>query len=646
MVGENGEDFGNETLTTPPSPEFAAPSLSPPPGDTDRAALTAPDGVVHHAPPRKDRPGAAKSDRKARPMNLFADIRALVIESLDALVADGALPEGLSWAAAAVEPPRDPAHGDMATNAAMALAKQAKMKPRDLAEKLVEKLAADPRIAEASVAGPGFINLRLDPAVWSGAVSAALAQGRDFGRSAIGAGRRVNVEYVSANPTGPLHVGHARGAIFGDALAGLLDFAGWEVTREYYINDGGAQVDVLARSAYQRYLEACGREFQIVEGLYPGDYLIPVGQALHARWGEAMLDRPEDDWLAEAREIATEMMMDLIRDDLAALGVTMDNFFSEKSLYGTGLIESAIESLRAKGLIYRGTLEPPKGKTPEDWEPREQTLFKSTDYGDDVDRPIQKSDGAWTYFAPDIAYHFDKVERGYDLLIDVFGADHGGYVKRMKAAVAALSDRKTPLEIRLCQLVKLYKNGEPYKMSKRAGTFVTLRDVVDEVGADVARFTMLTRKNDAPLDFDFDKALEQSKDNPVYYVQYAHARCKSVQRQAQEAGIDPAGAAGADLSLLSRPAEVELMKKLGQWPRMVETAAHHQEPHRIAFFLHELASDLHSHWNKGKDAPELRIVQQGDVPGTLARLAMVEAVAVAISAGLGILGVTPLNEMR
>ncbi|MGG7565432.1 arginine--tRNA ligase [Rhodovulum sp. DZ06] len=579
-------------------------------------------------------------------MNLFADIRTLVTDSLDALAAEGALPAGMDFGPVAVEPPRDPAHGDMATNAAMALARQAKMKPRDVAELLAPRLTADPRVEEASVAGPGFINLRLSTSVWTGAVSEALAKGADFGRSSVGAGRKVNVEYVSANPTGPLHVGHARGAIFGDALAGLLDFAGWDVTREYYINDGGAQVDVLARSAFQRYLEVCGQEFVVQEGLYPGEYLIPVGQKLHALWGDSKVDAPEEEWLAEAREIATEMMMEMIREDLAALGVTMDRFFSEKALYGTGLIESAIESLREKGLIYRGTLEPPKGKTPEDWEPREQTLFKSTEYGDDVDRPIQKSDGGWTYFAPDIAYHFDKVERGYDLLIDVFGADHGGYVKRMKAAVAALSDRKTPLEIKLCQLVKLYKNGEPYKMSKRAGTFVTLRDVVDEVGADVARFTMLTRKNDAPLDFDFAKALEQSKDNPVFYVQYAHARAKSVLRMAETKGVDASGVAGADLSLLSHPAHVELMRKLGEWPRLVEIAAQHQEPHRVAFFLQELAADFHGHWNKGKDTPELRFVQEDDAAVTLANLALVEAVAVVISAGLGILGVTPLNEMR
>lgn len=579
-------------------------------------------------------------------MNLFADIRTLVADSIIALGAEGALPEGLDLSNMTVEPPRDAAHGDMATNAAMVLAKAAKMKPRDVADALAPRLTADPRVISVEIAGPGFINIRLRPSVWAGAARAALVQGVNFGRSDMGGRRRVNVEYVSANPTGPLHVGHARGAVFGDALAGLLDFAGWDVTREYYINDGGAQVDVLARSAYERYREAHGLEPEIAEGLYPGDYLIPVGQELKDQFGGELLNQPEEVWLAKVRVIATEMMMDMIRADLASIGVVMGHFFSEKALYGTGLIESALKSLEDKGLIYIGTLAPPKGKLPEDWEARPQTLFKSTEYGDDVDRPIKKSDGSWTYFAPDIAYHYDKVQRGYDLLIDVFGADHGGYVKRMKAAVAALSDRKVPLEIKLCQLVKLYKNGEPFKMSKRAGTFVTLRDVVEEVGPDVARFTMLMRKNDAPLDFDFAKALEQSKDNPVFYVQYAHARAKSVLRTGATAGADLTALAAADLSSLTHPAQIEVMRKLAEWPRMVESAALHQEPHRIAFYLHELASDFHAHWNRGKDEPALRYVQESDPAGTLARLAMVEAVAVVISAGLGILGVTPLHEMR
>ena len=581
-------------------------------------------------------------------MNLFADIRALVIDSVTAMTAEGALPEGLNTDAVTVEPPRDPAHGDMATNAAMVLAKPAGLKPRDIAETLAGKLAEDPRITQAEVAGPGFLNLRLAPTVWQGVLRTVLERGAEFGRSDMGAGQKVNVEYVSANPTGPLHVGHTRGAVFGDALASLLDYAGYGVTREYYINDGGAQVDVLARSAYERYREACGQAPEIAEGLYPGDYLVPVGEALKEKYGESLLGKPEAEWLDEVRDFATDRMMDLIREDLARLGVTMDVFFSEKSLYGTGRIEAAIEDLRAKDLIYRGVLEPPKGKVPEDWEPREQTLFRSTAHGDDVDRPIMKSDGAWTYFAPDIAYHYDKVSRGFDALIDVFGADHGGYVKRMKAAVSALSDGNVPLDIKLTQLVKLFKNGEPFKMSKRAGTFVTLRDVVDEVGADVTRFVMLTRKNDAPLDFDFDKVLEQSRENPVFYVQYAHARVKSVLRRAAEAEIaaDDAVLASADLSRLDHEAELALAGKIAEWPRLVEIAARTHEPHRVAFYLYELAGDFHALWNRGNDQPGLRFLQEGDAPLSQSKLALARAVSVVISAGLAILGVTPAEEMR
>lgn len=579
-------------------------------------------------------------------MNLFADIRALVTDSLEALAAQGALPAGLELTNVAVEPPRDPAHGDMATNAAMVLAKPARMKPRDIAEALAPLLEADARVASAEVAGPGFLNLRLAPSVWRAAVATALAQGSDFGRSDMGGSKKVNVEYVSANPTGPLHVGHTRGAVFGDALASLLDFAGWQVTREYYINDGGAQVDVLARSAYERYREAHGLEPAIADGLYPGDYLVPVGEALKARFGDALLEKPESEWLREVRDFATGMMMDLIREDLAALGVEMDVFFSEKSLYSGGRIEGALKTLEEKGLVYVGVLEPPKGKTPEDWEPRPQTLFRSTDYGDDVDRPLKKSDGGWTYFAPDIAYHYDKVERGFDELINVFGADHGGYVKRLKAATAALSGNRVPLDIKLTQLVKLFKNGEPFKMSKRAGTFVTLRDVVDEVGPDVTRFVMLTRKNDAPLDFDFAKATEQSRDNPVWYVQYASARANSIFRTAAEAGLASVAADEAALAPLDHPDELELAAKVAEWPRLVETAAKHHEPHRVAFYLYDLASAFHAHWNKGKDEPRLRVVQETDPAGTAARLALVKSVAVVISAGLGILGVTPAEEMR
>ena len=543
-------------------------------------------------------------------MNLFTDIRTLVIDSLAAMTAEGALPEGLDFANVAVEPPRDAAHGDMATNAAMVLAKPAKMKPRDIAEALAAKLGQDARITSAEVAGPGFLNLRLDLSVWQGVLGKALHEGEAYGRSDMGQGKRVNVEYVSANPTGPLHVGHTRGAVFGDALASLLDYAGYDVTREYYINDGGAQVDVLARSVYF------------------------VGQ-------------PEDVWLEEVRAFATEMMMDLIREDLGLLGVKMDVFYSEKSLYGTGRIEAALESLDAKGLIYEGVLEPPKGKKPDDWEPRVQTLFKSTEHGDDVDRPVKKSDGAWTYFAPDIAYHYDKVSRGFDMLIDIFGADHGGYVKRMKAAVSALSDGQVPLDIKLCQLVKLFKDGQEFKMSKRAGTFVTLRDVVDAVGADVTRFMLLTRKNDQGFDFDLDKALEQSKDNPVFYVQYANARIHSTLRKAREAGIacDDATLNAADLSQLTHEAQLSVARKIAEWPRQVEIAARTNEPHRIAFFLYDLASDLHGLYHLGKSEESLRFVNESSESATHANLALARAVSIVISAGLGILGVKPAQEM-
>ncbi|MGR3661581.1 MAG: arginine--tRNA ligase [Paracoccaceae bacterium] len=574
-------------------------------------------------------------------MNIFAEIRVLVIESLEALVAEGVLPEGLSFSNVSVEPPRDASHGDMATNAAMVLAKGAAMKPRDIADALAGKLAADARIDVAEVAGPGFLNLRLASDVWTDVVVAILSSDNKFGRSQFGGGDKVNVEFVSVNPTGPLHVGHARGAVFGDALASLLDFVGYDVTREYYINDGGAQVDVLARSAFERYREACGLSPEIAEGLYPGDYLVPVGESLKEKYGDSLLDQPEDVWLADVRVFATEKMMEMIRADLAELGVVMDVFFSEKSLFGTGKIESAIAALEAKGLIYTGTLEPPKGKLPDDWESREQLLFRSTTHGDDVDRPVKKSDGSWAYFAPDIAYHYDKIERGYDQLINVFGADHGGYVKRLKAAVSALSDGKVPLDIKLTQLVRLFKDGKPFKMSKRAGNFITMRELVERVGADSARFVMLTRKNDAPLDFDFDKVTEQSKDNPVFYVQYAHARVSSVLRKAAEMGVTP-----SDQPNLEDPAEFALARKLAEWPRLVEIAAREHEPHRIAFYLYELASDFHALWNKGNEKPELRFLQDGDPTASAAKIALPRAVAVVISAGLGILGVTPATEMR
>ena len=576
-------------------------------------------------------------------MNLFSDIRRLVLSSLEILKESGTLPENLNFLNVTVEPPRDSLHGDMSTNAAMVLAKPAGVNPRVIAETLAELLMLDERVISADVAGPGFLNLGLTPEFWTSVIPVALAAGTDFGRSNMGGGLKVNVEYVSANPTGPLHVGHTRGAVFGDALASLLDFAGFDVTREYYINDGGAQVDVLARSAYLRYLEANGQEVEFVDGTYPGDYLVDVGLALKDKYGDSLVGKPEGIWLADLRLFATEKMMDLIRTDLGLLGIKMDVFFSEKSLYGTGLIESALADLNAKGLIYQGVLEPPKGKKPDDWEPREQTLFKSTEHGDDVDRPVAKSDGAWTYFAPDIAYHFDKVQRGFDQLIDVFGADHGGYVKRMKAAVSALSNAQVSLDIKLTQLVKLYKDGEPFKMSKRAGTFVTLRDLVEQVGPDVTRFVMLTRKNDAPLDFDFAKVQEQSKDNPVFYVQYAHARISSVLRKTSAVGIV---SSSNDLKSLRHTGEMTLVKKLAEWPRLLELAAKHNEPHRLAFYLYELAGDFHALWNMGKEAPETRFFQENNPNVSSEKLAMVSAVKLTIAAGLTILGVTPIDEMR
>ncbi|MEO1275550.1 MAG: arginine--tRNA ligase, partial [Pseudomonadota bacterium] len=525
---------------------------------------------------------------------------------------------------------------------------RAGLKPREIADPLTARLAADPRIAAAEVAGPGFINLRLTAEAWQSVLEAVVAEGAGYGRSTAGAGRRVNVEFVSANPTGPLHVGHTRGAVFGDALARLLSFAGWEVTREYYINDGGAQVDVLARSVYLRYREANGESVTIPEGLYPGDYLVEIGRALAERHGTAFMDTAEDAWLPAFRDEAIAAMMDMIRADLGALGVEMDVFFSERSLYGTGRIEETLGALQARDLVYEGVLEPPKGKKIEDWEPRPQTLFRSSSWGDDTDRPIRKADGSWTYFAPDIAYHRDKIERGFDLLIDVLGADHGGYVKRMTAAVAAMSEDRVGFKAPLIQLVRLFKNGAPFKMSKRAGTFVTLRDVLDEVGPDVTRFVMLMRRNDATLDFDFSAALEQSRDNPVWYVQYAHARTVSVEARAREAGF----ASIEQLSLvncasrLTDPAEIALLAKLSAFPRAIENAAASLEPHRVAFFLHELAADFHTYWNRGHDDPAMRVVNPDDVEATAARLWLTRAVATVVGNGLGILGVTPLDELK
>ena len=580
-------------------------------------------------------------------MNLFTHVREILIDILHDLSTQGILPADTDFSQITVEPPKDSRHGDMATNAAMVLSKSVETKPRELAKIISESLSQNEIVLSVDIAGPGFINISLSEACWHSLLSSVLLNGINFGRSNIGSSKKVNVEFVSANPTGPLHVGHTRGAVFGDALASLLSYSGYEVTREYYINDGGAQVDVLARSVFLRYQEAFGKEVVFEDGTYPGDYLIPIALKLKDKVGDAYLQKSEDKWLPEFRDYAVQAMMDLIKSDLDLLGIEMDTYFSEKSLYDSGQIEAALDRLKNNGLIYKGILEPPKGKKTEDWEPREQTLFKSTLHGDDVDRPVLKSDGTWTYFAPDIAYHFDKITRGFDLLIDIFGADHGGYVKRMKAAVSALSNGEVPLDIKLCQLVKLYQNGEPFKMSKRAGNFVMLRDLVEEVGPDVTRFVMLTRKNDAALDFDFQKVLEQSRENPVFYVQYAHARIKSVIRKAEELDIDIADHALSETNLtgLTHSSELSLIKKIAEWPRLVEVAARLYEPHRIAFYLFDLSSQLHAHWSKGSDNPDLRFLHNDNLVKTQSKIALARAVSIVISSGLAILGVKPAEKM-
>jgi arginyl-tRNA synthetase len=580
-------------------------------------------------------------------MNLFTHVREILIDILHDLSTQGILPADTDFSQITVEPPKDSRHGDMATNAAMVLSKSVETKPRELAKIISESLSQNEIVLSVDIAGPGFINISLSEACWHSLLSSVLLNGINFGRSNFGSSKKVNVEFVSANPTGPLHVGHTRGAVFGDALASLLSYSGYEVTREYYINDGGAQVDVLARSVFLRYQEAFGKEVVFEDGTYPGDYLIPIALKLKDKVGDAYLQKSEDKWLPEFRDYAVQAMMDLIKSDLDLLGIEMDTYFSEKSLYDSGQIEAALDRLKNNGLIYKGVLEPPKGKKTEDWEPREQTLFKSTLHGDDVDRPVLKSDGTWTYFAPDIAYHFDKITRGFDLLIDIFGADHGGYVKRMKAAVSALSNGEVPLDIKLCQLVKLYQNGEPFKMSKRAGNFVMLRDLVEKVGPDVTRFVMLTRKNDAALDFDFQKVLEQSRENPVFYVQYAHARIKSVIRKAEELDIDISDRALSEMNLtgLTHSSELSLIKKIAEWPRLVEVAARLYEPHRIAFYLFDLSSQLHAHWSKGSDNPDLRFLHNDNLVKTQSKIALARAVSIVISSGLAILGVEPAEKM-
>jgi arginyl-tRNA synthetase len=589
--------------------------------------------------------------------HLFADVLSRVHAVCAALAAEGVLPAGIDLSRIVVEPPRDPTHGDMATNAAMVLAKDARAKPRELADRIADRLRADPVVEKVDVAGPGFINLTLKTSAWFGALRSVLEQGNGYGRSTAGAGEKVNVEYVSANPTGPMHVGHCRGAVFGDALASLLSFAGFDVTKEYYINDAGAQVDVLARSAFLRYREALGENIgEIPDGLYPGDYLKPVGEVLAAEYGDKLLKQSESEWLPVVRAKAIAMMMDMIKGDLAALNIRHDVFFSERSLIEGGVdrVGATIAGLREKGDVYEGRLPPPKGAPVEDYEDREQTLFRATAFGDDVDRPLKKSDGSYTYFASDIAYHKTKVDRGFLNMVDVWGADHGGYIKRVQAAIKAVTGGKAALDVKIVQLVKLLRNGEPVKMSKRSGDFVTLREVVDEVGSDAVRFMMLFRKNDAVLDFDLAKVIEQSKDNAVFYVQYGHARGHSIFKNARETVPSlPEGEAarvaflrGAKIERLSDPVELSLIRQIAIFPRIVEAAAVAHEPHRIAFYLYDLASEFHALWTKGRDMPHLRFIIQNDAEVTIARLALVQGVVSVLASGLAVLGVHAPDEMR
>jgi arginyl-tRNA synthetase len=583
-------------------------------------------------------------------MNIFADFSTRIIKTLQALEFAGK--DGVDLSRVTVEPPRDPAHGDLACNAAMVLAKPLGQTPRQLAEQIAAELRKDHDVESVEIAGPGFINLRLAPAYWQNHLAQMLDAGMAYGRSGIGAGAKINVEYVSANPTGPMHVGHCRGAVFGDALANLLSAAGYEVTKEYYINDAGAQIDVLAKSVLLRYREALGDDIgEIPAGLYPGDYLVPVGQALAREFGRGLLQKPDEEALGIAKDRAIDAMMVMIRQDLEALDVRHDTFFSERSLHADNQkkIRSVINDLTLKGYVYRGTLPPPKGEVPDDWEDREQLLFRTTDMGDDLDRALMKSDGSFTYFAADVAYMKDKLDRGFKEMVFILGADHGGYVKRMEALTKALSDGAGKCSIYLVQLVKLFRNGEPVRMSKRSGEFVTLREVVDEVGRDAVRFMMLFRKNDAPLDFDFAKVTEQSKDNPVFYVQYASARCHSIFRMALEQariGDTERKTAPQQVSLLTHAGELSLIRKLAEYPRLIESAALSREPHRIAFYLHDLASQFHSHWNKGSEDPELRFVKPDHSQLTIARLGLVAAVSQVLASGLAIIGADAPEQMR
>ena len=573
-------------------------------------------------------------------MNIFNLFEAEFKSIVETMKVEEILPADVDTGRVVFELPRDASHGDLACNAAMVLAKQVGAKPRDLAAQFATRLQAIDGVTDIEIAGPGFINMRVKPALWAAELTAIIAAGDDYGRNDSGQGRQVNVEYVSANPTGPLHAAHARGAVLGDAMASMLEFCGWNVIREYYVNDAGGQVDVLARSAYLRYREALGEEIgEIPSGLYPGAYLVDVGTALAEKVGKQYLDADEDEWLPAVRSFAIEAIMDGIARDLQALGIRMDRFSSERSLVESGAVQAAIDRLVTQDDVYRGVLQPPKGKEPEDWEPREQLLFRASEFGDDTDRPLQKSDGSWTYFASDVAYHMDKLDRTGGPLVNIFGVDHGGYVKRMKAAVEALSGKKDMLDIRLCQLVNLMENGKPVKMSKRAGTFVTVRDVIDAVGADVIRFIMLTRRSDQTLDFDYAKVTEQSRDNPVFYVQYAHARACSVLRQAPQADV------AADLDRLTAPAEMAVIKALASWPRLVVSAAQSHEPHRVAFFLMDLAAAFHALWTAGREAPELRFIREDDAGLTAARLCLVKATALVIRSGLGVLSITAREEM-
>ncbi len=574
-------------------------------------------------------------------MNIFTIFETEFETILHSLQDQGDLPVELDSGRVVFELPREISHGDVACNAAMVLAKQASMKPRDLAERLVPEFQKIDGVTAVEIAGPGFINLRVEPRLWTAEIDAIIEAGTDYGRNRSGRGSPINVEYVSANPTGPLHAAHARGAVLGDAMASLLGFCGWKVTREYYINDAGAQVDVLARSAYLRYCEALGREIgDIPPGLYPGSYLVDVGQALAAEFGETFFGSDEAEWLAPVRSFTIDAILVGIREDLQALGIRMDIFSSERALVDSGAVQSAIDRLQEAGHVYRGILEPPKGKEPEDWEPREQLLFRASAFGDDTDRPLQKSDGSWTYFASDVAYHMDKLDRTGGPLINIFGVDHGGYVKRMMAAVEALSGRKCQLDIQLCQLVNLMENGKPVKMSKRAGTFVTVRDVIKAVGSDVIRFIMLTRRSEQTLDFDYARVTEQSRDNPVFYVQYAHARACSVLRQAE------AQAEGdAALHQLNDPAEMAVIRLLAGWPRQVVSAAAAHEPHRIAFYLMDLAAAFHALWTAGRENPDLRFIRDEAPLLTGARLRLVKATALVIRSGLGVLAIDAREEM-